>query len=361
MSHERSVGYFLEHKWEFVPVDVRSPGEFADSHIPNAVNIPLLTNEERAEVGTIYKRIGKKEAKWRAMEMVSPKLPQILGEIKKLASTGKQPLLYCWRGGLRSQSVYQFANMAGLDADRLEGGYRAYREAILELIPRLIPRQAIVIDGMTGTGKTEILHLLKKRGHPVLDLEKYANHRGSVFGALGGQKPHNQKMFDALLFEDLHNMQGADYFIMEGESKRIGHAVQPPELYEKKVNGIHILVTAPLETRIDRIYRDYVADNPESDALFEAASYALGKILKRIKPLEVREELVRRLEKREYREFIRLMILYYYDPRYENKAKEVGRIDYVVSGESAEEAAEKISAYIRALPFGEGRLQYAER
>ena len=195
-----------------------------------------------------------------------PKLPQILGKSKNSHRPANS--LFFIAGAEAPKPIrLSIRQMAGLDADRLEGGYRAYREAILELIPRLIPGQAIVIDGMTGTGKTEILHLLKKRGHPVLDLEKYANHRGSVFGALGGQKPHNQKMFDALLFEDLHNMRGADYFIMEGESKRIGHAVQPPELYEKKVNGIHILVTAPLETRIDRIYRDYVADNPEPDAL----------------------------------------------------------------------------------------------
>lgn len=361
MPHERSVEYYLEHKNDFIPVDVRSPGEFAESRIPNAVNIPLFTNEERAEIGTIYKQIGKKEAKWRAMEIVSPKLPEMLGKIKELEATGKQPLIYCWRGGLRSQAVYYFANMAGLDADRLEGGYRAYREAILELIPRLIPGQAIVIDGMTGTGKTEVLHLLKKWGHPVLDLEKYANHRGSVFGALGGLAPHNQKMFDALLFEDLHNIQGAEYFIMEGESKRIGHAVQPPELYEKKVNGIHILVKAPLEARIERIYREYVAENPSSDTLYERVSFALQKILKRVKPQEVQKELVRCLEKRDYREIIRLLILYYYDPRYQYKAQEVGRIDLEVSGGSVEKAAEEISAYIHALQAGKNRYQYAER
>lgn len=351
MTHERSVTWYLEHKTDFIPVDVRTPAEFTDSHIPGAVNIPLFTNEERAEVGTIYKQIGKKEAKWRAMEIVAPKLPQLLADIKKLQSSGKQPLLYCWRGGMRSQSVYQLANMAGLDIDRLEGGYRAYRQAILEKIPVLIPDQAIVIDGMTGTGKTEILHALKKLGHPVLDLEKYARHKGSVFGAIDGHIPHNQKMFDALLFEDLHNMEGASYFFMEGESKRIGHAVQPPELYEKKMNGIHIMVTASLETRIERIYRDYVACRAEADAdaFQERVSFALKKILKRIRPQEIQKELLSRLEERDYREIIRLLIEYYYDPRYENKGNEIGRIDYTFSSESITEAAENISALVTSL------------
>lgn len=349
MTHERSVTYYLENKEDFVPVDVRTPDEFADSRIPNAVNIPIFTNEERAEVGTIYKQVGKREAKWRAMEIVSPKLPHILGEIKKLQSTGKQPLLYCWRGGMRSQSVYLFANLSGLDIDRLEGGYRAYREAILERIPKLIPEQAIVIDGMTGTGKTEILQYLKKLGHPVLDLEEYANHKGSVFGAVGGHPPHNQKMFDALLFEDLHNMKDAKYFFMEGESKRIGHAVQPPELYEKKVNGIHIKVTASLENRIERIYQDYVACGLEPDEFHEWVSLALGKILKRVKPQDIQKELAILLEERNYKEIIRLLMIYYYDPRYENKGNEVGSIDYELSSDSIEEAAEKIAAYVAAL------------
>lgn len=346
MSHDRSVAYYLENMDAYIPVDVRSPSEFQDSRIPNAINIPLFTDSERAEIGTIYKNIGKREAKWRAMELVSPKLPLMLGEIKDLEASGKQPLLYCWRGGMRSQSVFLFANLSGLNIDRLEGGYRAYREVIVKKIPELIPEKAVVVYGMTGTGKTDILKSLKESGYPVLDLEEYANHKGSVFGAIGGQPPHNQKMFDALLFDDLLKIEGSKYFFMEGESKRIGHAVQPPELYEKKNNGIHIRVVSSLEKRVERIYEQYVLESTESEEFHQRVSVALNTIVKRVKPLEIQKELLHCLEERNYKEIIRLLIVYYYDPRYDNKSSEFLGTDLEVNSDSIEEATKRIAAFV---------------
>lgn len=344
MNFDRTVEEFIKDKEIYESIDVRSPGEFKESHIPGARNVPIFTDEERAEVGTLYKQEGQRAAKWRAMEIVSPKLPYVLADIKKIEDAGKKPLLYCWRGGMRSQSIAQFATMAGLHIGRLEGGYRAYREYIVDKIPGLIPEKAIVLYGLTGTGKTEILHALKEKGYPVLDLEKYANHRGSVFGAFSGQDPHNQKMFDALLFAELQRIEGSHYFFMEGESKRIGHAVQPPELYEKKETGLHIHVVSKLETRIERIYEQYVE---ETDAFYEKVNDALSRILKRIKQRDIQLQLLEHLKERNYKEIIHLLIVHYYDPRYDNKISETLDTTLEVDSESIEEATEKIMEFVK--------------
>lgn len=343
MNYDRTVDEFLNHKEIYIPVDVRSPGEFQDSHIPNAINVPIFSDKERAEIGTIYKQQGQKAAKWRAMELVSPKLPQLLTDIRKIEEQGKKPLLYCWRGGMRSQSIAHFAMMSGLHIQRLDGGFRSFREYVVENIPAMIPKQAIVIYGLTGTGKTDILHALKERGYPVLDLEGYANHKGSVFGAVSGQTPHNQKMFDALLYEDLQKIEGSTYFFMEGESKRIGHAVQPPELYEKKNNGIHIRVDSKLETRVERIYEQYVE---ETDAFHERVQDALSRIMKRIKQIDIQQQLLQCLDDRNYKDMIRLLIVHYYDPRYDNKINESLNTVLRVESDSIEEATNRIVAFI---------------
>lgn len=346
MNHDRSIQECMEAMEEYTPIDLRSPGEYELNHIPGAVNIPLFNNEERAEIGTIYKQVGQKEARWRAMEIVSPKLPSILGEIKKISESGKKPLLYCWRGGMRSRTTALFAELSGLVVFRIEGGYRAYREYIVNLIPSLIPEKAIIIDGMTGTGKTKILHQLKQLGYPVLDLERYANHRGSIFGAITGETPHNQKMFDSLLAEDLMKMKGSPYFIMEGESKRIGHAVQPPELYEKKEKGMHIRVSCSLETRVERIYEEYVNGAKDPEMFHEKAGEALKRILKRVKPADIQQELLMHLEEKNYKEMTRLLMVYYYDPRYANKISEYTGIFKEVDSESIDNAIQEIISII---------------
>ena len=145
----------------YIPVDVRAPIEHHEAAIPGSVNIPLFTDEERKEIGTLYKQAGEEPAKWRAMEIVSPKLPKLLKEIKDLKNSGAEPVIHCWRGGMRSKSVASFLDYAGVSSVRLSGGYKAYREFILEQIPLLLPEKAVVLHGMTGTGKTDLLKELQ--------------------------------------------------------------------------------------------------------------------------------------------------------------------------------------------------------
>jgi tRNA 2-selenouridine synthase len=307
---------------QYIPVDVRAPIEHHESAIPGSINIPLFSNEERKEIGTIYKQSGEEAAKWRAMEIVSPKLPQLLSDIKDLKKTGAEPVIHCWRGGMRSRSVASFLEYAGIPSVRLEGGYKAYREYVLEQTPKLLPEKAVVLHGMTGTGKTEILHALQEKGYPVVDLEKAANHRGSIFGMIGMGDGHNQKTFDALLFERLHEIKGSRYFIIEAESKRIGRAAQTEELLEKKENGIHFLIKSSIPNRVERIYNEYVLPYKNMEWFETEVNEKVSRLLKRIKKQDISARLEEAMNNHAYKELIEILLVHYYDPRYEHALQE---------------------------------------
>jgi tRNA 2-selenouridine synthase len=333
-------------------VDVRSPGEFAESSIPGAINIPIFTNEERKEVGTLYKQKGAHIAKWRAMEIVSPKLPQILGSIKKIVDEHKQPVLYCARGGMRSGSIATFVDFSGLKSLRLSGGYRSYRQYILEMIPKLIPEQAIVLHGMTGSGKTEILLALQRKGYPVIDLEGIAAHRGSLFGSVGYQHDgHNQKLFDSLLYESLEKIKGSPYYLVEAESKRIGKASQLDELYESKLNGLNIYLKASVETRVARIFKEYVEPNVQKEEFHDDIMNKVLIMEKRFKNKDIYQVLLENTKNRCYQEVIRLLLLYYYDPRYGFKMNEYKNGFITIDADHVEAAVQEIQQYIETLPF----------
>ncbi|WNS76391.1 tRNA 2-selenouridine(34) synthase MnmH [Bacillus sp. DTU_2020_1000418_1_SI_GHA_SEK_038] len=325
-----------------VPIDVRSPGEYDEFKIPGAVNVPLFTNEERAMIGTIYKQEGSDMAKWRAMEVVSPKLPSILGQIKGIREEGKHPVIYCWRGGMRSQSVATFLSFAGISIHRLAGGYRAYRQFILEEIPGLIPSRAISIHGMTGVGKTEVLEKLKEKGMPVINLEALARHRGSIFGSFGLFEGHNQKTFDSLLFQTLWEVKDSPFFLVEAESKRIGKVVQPDELLAIKHQGFNINLQASLSSRIERIYREYVEPYQHEQWFHDKVMERLKYIFKRIKDSDIIAALNEAARNKNYKLIIQVLLEEYYDPRYSHK-----QLDYVgafhhIEAENTEKAVEEI-------------------
>lgn len=330
-----------------VPIDVRSPGEFEESSIPTAINIPIFSNEERIEVGTLYKEKGSAVAKWRAMEIVSPKLPKILGSIKQIINENKQPVIYCWRGGSRSRSVATFLEFAGIESVRLDGGYRAYRQYILEQIPQLIPGQAIVLHGMTGSGKTEILIELQKKGYPILDLEKMAAHRGSLFGTIGfAIDGHNQKTFDSLLFESLCRIKSSTYFLVEAESKRIGKAGQPDELYENQLTGINLYLEASMQTRVERIFKEYVEPNFNEEWFHTIIIEKLELLKKRFKNDALHKSMMEYAFNKEYKEVIRILLEYYYDPRYNYKKNEYKNEFAMIQADDLDAAIKEIELHI---------------
>src|SRR5699024_6051372 len=172
--------------------------EFEEATIPGSINIPVFTDEERAEVGTLYRQKGKEAAKERGLEIFSKKLPSFIDAFKHIQTS---KTVFCWRGGMRSKTAASVLDLMGINANRLTDGIRRYRRWVVDYLKNTsFPPDIIVLNGFTGTGKTEILIRLKEQGYPVLDLEGMANHRGSIFGQVG-KNPSNQKRFDSLLSE----------------------------------------------------------------------------------------------------------------------------------------------------------------
>lgn len=329
-------------------VDVRSPGEFARESIPGAVNIPLFSDHERAMVGTMYKREGQAAAQWLGMQIVSPKMEALMEAIRQReADQGEPPTIFCWRGGMRSRAMATFATFAGLRVRRLHGGYRAYRQHVLETIePYELHVPIYLLHGMTGVGKTELLARLERKGLPVIDLERMAGHRGSVFGHIGKGKPANQKMFDARLFETLRRHQDAPFFVMEAESKRIGNAIVPSFLMQAKEQAVHIQLTAPLEVRVQRIYDEYVTPFSWRSDFTEKVEQAYSSIARRM-PTEQAALLREALRVKDYRSAIASLLVYYYDPRYENKQSAyVKQMQYQLEAIDLEETGKKIQSLI---------------
>ncbi|MGJ7909579.1 tRNA 2-selenouridine(34) synthase MnmH [Neobacillus sp. LXY-1] len=331
-------------------IDIRSPIEFKDGAIPGAINIPLFTDEERQEIGTIYKNDGQAAAKWRAMELVSPKIPELLHTIKSYQLKGEL-VIHCWRGGMRSKAVVTFLEFAGIYAWKLIGGYKAYRHYILENIPSMIPNQSVVLHGMTGVGKTEVLKILTKKGYPVLDLEDMAAHRGSIFGTIGLGEGNNQKTFDSLLFKGLQDINPSDYFLVEAESKRIGKAVQPEKLMDVKFNGINIYLHTTIEQRVKLLVSEYILPYQNEEWFHTKISQGIEKVLKRIKNTELKTSLIEFLNERNYREIIPILLEHYYDPRYDHARQEYGGTFYDIYAENPEDAAEKIAIKLEELSF----------
>ena len=198
MINNIEASEFLE-KAETIPVlDLRSPGEYEDGHITGAINMPLFDDDERAKVGTKYKQVSKEEAMLLGLDIVGPKMSDMVRKAMSLAVNG-EICLYCWRGGMRSGSVAWLLSTAGLKVTRLVKGYKAYRHHIREAFSQDV--NLIVIGGMTGSGKTDILLEMLEQGHQVLDLEGYANHKGSAFGMLGQEKQPSSEQFENDTYE----------------------------------------------------------------------------------------------------------------------------------------------------------------
>jgi tRNA 2-selenouridine synthase len=299
---------------EYIIIDVRTPNEFQNETIPGAINIPIFSNEERAQIGTEYINNSTDTAKLIGIEAISRKLPDIFKQVLELKSKYSYLILFCSRGGFRSASIVALLESLKISALKLDGGYKSYRAYInnnLEKISKDI--SLVVLYGNTGTGKTQILKSLSEKGADTLDLEACANHRGSTLGAVGLGDPNSQKMFESLLFEAISSRK-SNLIFTEGESKRIGKSVIPEYLFEKIINGKHVEVTAPMEKRVENIRLDYLYESDKD--LIEA----LNHLRKRLGNSVV-DEYIDLVKADNYNPVIKNLMLGYYDPMYEHNKK----------------------------------------
>jgi tRNA 2-selenouridine synthase len=237
-------------------VDVRSPAEYAQGHIPGALNMPLFTDEERKIVGTTYKQQGRKEAIVKGLDFAGRKLSGFVLQANTHAPD-QNIILYCWRGGMRSESMAWLLSLAGFDVYLLENGYKAFRRycfAIWEKADNLI-----VLSGKTGCGKTDILLSLKKSGCQVIDLEGLAGHRGSAFGAIGKPPQPTNEQFENLLALEWQQMDWQKPVWVEDESRRIGSVFLPEKLFQMKYKSMVIELDISKSIRIQRLIADYAS------------------------------------------------------------------------------------------------------
>jgi tRNA 2-selenouridine synthase len=259
-------------------IDVRSPAEFAEDHIPGAINCPVLDDAQRAEVGTLYKQVSPFEARKVGAALVSENIGRHLRERFLGKARDWKPLIYCWRGGNRSGSMTTVFRAIGWKASQLEGGYKAWRGHVVAQLGRLPQAFAFrVICGPTGSGKTRILQALAARGEQVLDLETLASHKGSVLGVLPDQPQPSQKWFETLLLRELQRFDPARPVFVEAESRKIGRLHVPDALIGRIRGGECVRIDATPAARVAFLLTDYAYFLTMSSLLDERLAM-LGKL-----------------------------------------------------------------------------------
>jgi tRNA 2-selenouridine synthase len=291
-------------------LDVRSPAEFAQGHIPGARNLPLFSDGERAEIGTLYRQGGRRAAVARGLALVGPRLEGMGAELTALSEqAGGSPLrLHCWRGGMRSASVAWLAGTLDLPVVLLEGGYKAYRRWVLDRFERAWPLR--LLGGRTGTGKTELLLALRELGVAVVDLEGLAHHRGSSFGALGLPAQPTSEQFENRLAAALEPLAGAAEIWLEAESAMVGRCRIPAGIWRQMKEAPVLEVLRPLEHRIAHLVAIYGSQDPEELAA------ATRRIARRLGPQRTHLAL-EAIERRDWATACAQM-LDYYDRCYEH-------------------------------------------
>ncbi|MEG0922108.1 MAG: tRNA 2-selenouridine(34) synthase MnmH [Comamonas sp.] len=312
MSHRQPVRISDIDQFHTI-IDARSPSEFALDRIPGAINCPVLSDEERAQIGTIYKQVSPFEAKRLGAAMVSANLARHLRDTFHDKPANWKPLVYCWRGGLRSGSMVTWLRLVGWDAQQLAGGYKGFRGHVVEQIDTLVPQlQLRVLCGATGSAKTRVLHAMAAQGAQILDLEGYASHKGSLLGNLPGIDQPSQKHFETLLAEQIAQLDLSQPVFVEGESAKIGRIAVPLSLMQQMRAAPVIEVQATAEARLAYLLRDYAYLGDDATGLAEKLGF--------LKELQGKEAVARWQSWAQAGDlsplFAELMSLHY-DPHYE--------------------------------------------
>lgn len=307
MKEHLEAGEFLKLKEQIPLVDVRTPAEFVQGHIPGAVNIPLFSNDERVIVGTMYKKSGKEAAILKGLDIVGPKMSSYVKSVKRITPKGKV-LVHCWRGGMRSGSMAWLFRTAGLEASTLIGGYKAYRSFIREQLGK--KANLVILGGKTGSGKSEILRVLAGSGEQMLDLEAIAHHKGSAFGHIGQEDQPTSEQFENNLFEVWKSFDLSRPVWLEDESRSIGKVSIPDPLFISMRNSPVIFIDLSMVERVKRLVKEY------AEFELESLEQAVLRISKRLGDQNVRNALSA-IQNRDFAKAAAIT-LHYYDKAYLN-------------------------------------------
>ncbi|MEY8827994.1 tRNA 2-selenouridine(34) synthase MnmH [Sedimentitalea sp. XS_ASV28] len=333
-------------------IDVRSPAEFAEDHLPGAINLPVLDNQERAQVGTIYKQQSPFLARKLGAALVFRNAAHHVETALRGFDGGWRPLVYCWRGGQRSGSFVWMLREIGWRAEVVEGGYRTYRRlvnAALYDVP--LAHRLIALDGYTGTAKTELLHRLRSEGVQVLDLEGLAGHRGSLLGRMARPQP-GQKAFESALARALNGLDPSRPVVIEAESSKIGERILPPSLWAALRHAPRLTLSAPLAARtayLVRAYDDILSDGERMMDLLGVLRAFRGNAV-----VDGWFDLIRAGDKHG---LTRALMVQHYDPAYDKSRKAASApvlaeltldtLDYA----GLERAAAQIAGIVQAQAF----------
>lgn len=297
---------FLALAEKFPVVDVRAPQEYAQGHIPGAVNIPLFDDHERKVVGTKYKQVNKEAAMYAGLDFAGKKLVKLAKKGERAAGKNKTLLVHCWRGGMRSKSMLWLFETMGISCHLLEGGYKSYRRYIKEQIALSLVLR--VIGGRTGSGKTGILHHLEGLGEQIIDLEGLARHKGSAFGALGESEQPTTEQFENNLAQKILTLDRKKVTWIEDESRNIGKCVLPGEFYTQMRLGELFFLDISREERAKHLVVDYARYDPED------LKVCVNRIAKRLGG-DRTKEAIESIEKRDFHTTA-MLTLHYYDKAY---------------------------------------------
>ncbi|HEX2920414.1 MAG TPA: tRNA 2-selenouridine(34) synthase MnmH [Bacteroidales bacterium] len=306
-----SILQFLELSAEIPVIDVRSPAEFTNGHIPGAVNIPLFDDSERAIVGAKYKKEGRTAAISEGLRLTGPSMHIKFEKALKHAKNRKL-LVHCWRGGMRSEAMAWLFSLGGIECSVLEGGYKVYRNHILSSLSE--KRNLIILGGMTGSSKTHILHFLKNKGLQIIDLEGLANHKGSAFGSLGQLPQPSTEQFANNLFTEWSRLDPAKPIWLEDESHNIGTVFIPDGFYLNMQKSKTVVLKMAIATRMPRLLKEY--------STFDSSllSASVNKISKRLGG-DNTKEAIDAIERGEIAKAVEIS-LRYYDKAYLYSLKE---------------------------------------
>lgn len=299
---------------DFNIVDVRTPAEFDNGHIPSAINIPLFSNDERAEIGTLFKQVSPEVAFDRGIEIVGPRMGDFIKQARALPK--KKIVIYCWRGGMRSESMCWLLSMSGLDVVKIENGYKGYRTYIRLEFERAA--NIIILSGRTGSGKTHYLNSLADEGEQVLDLEGLANHMGSSFGYKGHNQQPTNEQFENNIYDVWKTFNLSQKIWIEDESAAIGKVRICDPLYKQMLNAQVVEVKIALAQRVDNILLDY--KDVDKSYLLDACAH----IKKRLGGVRY-QKVVEFIEKNEYKRAVPIL-LEYYDALYDRYALKHPRV-----------------------------------